>query len=246
MGFKITKILARRGMKVRFTDATHGKGAKDARIVIHCDGSLLNVEGSKSQVGVVGMVCSRSQVYGDEPDMEYREPNLPRARAPIKQQRYIMASPVLWLSQKSPRVANSTYAAEAQAVFLAFDTGCVLRQIYGELLFGSPLSDVPVDVKNDNLGVVRAIHAIVAQPTEKRMAGVIRAMREILSKGEIRTCSHIPGTAHMADPLTKALPANNLFYLLTGDKCEAYDPAEQLRKKRRAAAGKQYLYQPRY
>ena len=233
-------------MKIRFTDATQGKGAKDLRIVVRCDGSLLNAEGLKSQIGIVAMAMSKAQIYGDEPETEYREPDLPRARAQVKQGRYVRASPIMWQSQKSPRVANSTYAAEAQALFLAFDAGCVLRQLYGELPHGSPLARVPVDVKNDNLGVVRAVHAMVAQPSEKRMAGLISGMREILRKGEVRTCAHIPGSVNVAGALTKALPANNLYWLLTENRCETFHPADRNAKRRAAAAGKQYLFKMKY
>ena len=105
---------------------------------------------------------------------------------------------------------------------------------------------MPVDVKNANFGVVRAVRALVVQPTEKRMAGIVRAMREILEKGEVRTCAHIPGTANMADGLTKATPANNLYYILTENKCDAVDPAERVQKRRAAASGKQYLYDTKY
>ena len=232
-------------MKTKFTDVTLGKGHHDIRIVIHCDGSLLNAEGSRSQIGVVAIAMSRSQLYEDEPETEYRQPDLPRARSAVKMGRYVRATPIMWQSQRCPRVANSTYAAEAQSMFLAFDLGCVLRQLYGELMQGCPKARIPVDIKNDNLGLVRAIHAIVAQPAEKRLAGIINAMREMLSKGEIRTCAHIPGAANMADALTKALPGHHLIWLLAENRCEAFNPADISKKRRMAAAGKQYLFNTR-
>ena len=115
-------IKARRDVKIVFSDITNkdkkkgATGINGVRINAHCDASLMNVEGSRSQIGVVAMIMSIT----DEitlPQDEYRAPDRKLARNMIKNQPYVKACPIVWSSFKCQRVATSSYASELQAAF---------------------------------------------------------------------------------------------------------------------------------
>ena len=64
----IRKAKGRQGVKIRFSDITNDDpktgttGIDDIRVVVHCDGSLMNAERSKTQLGIMGMIMSKSEV----------------------------------------------------------------------------------------------------------------------------------------------------------------------------------------
>ena len=83
------------------------------------------------------------------------------------------ASPILWKSQRSPRVANSSQAAEIFGLFMGLDAAIVLRSLVSEILYATPLKEMVVDVRKDNLTVVRSVHQVGNMTTEKRLQGCL-------------------------------------------------------------------------
>ena len=153
----------------------------------------------------------------------------------------IDAVPILWKSQKSPRVANSSHSAELQAMFMALDIGCITRTLVSECLFGNSNRVVSVDLRNDNLNVIRAVNMLGNTPQEKRLQGIIESMKEILFSGEVTTISYTPGIINAADELTKITAGNQLHVLLMSNRIRC--PSEEIlfQKFMRAHNNKQYL-----
>ena len=138
-------------------------------------------------------------------------------------------------------MATSSYGSELQAIFGAFDVGSVLRALYSELLWGHPVGKIQVDVRNDNLCLANSINAITAITKEKRLAALLMCLRETLQSGEINDVGYIPGTANMADALTKSLTGNDLMLLMTQNKCAMMSSVEKSQKWYQTATDKQYL-----
>ena len=235
----IRKLHSRRGQKIIFTDIAHGD-IEDIRINIHCDASLTNADKLRSQIGVCAMIASKRE-HVDLPQEMHRKPDLARAKVLVKNKPLVNASPIMWSSSKCQRIATSSYGAELQSIFRAFDVGCVLRQLYSELLWGHPVGRIVVDVRNDNLCLVNSINAITAITQEKRLAALLMCLRETLASGEINQVGYIPGTANMADALTKSLAGNDLMFLMTQNKCAMMSSVEKSQKWRKTASDKQYL-----
>ena len=163
----IRKLKARSGLKVKFTDVLNRK-VEDLRVVIHCDaGSIETIEKSKSQIGVIAMIQSRETkvIY---PEDNFRLPDVKGARKAVKNQPYIKSVPIFWTSGKSERVAVSSFAAELQAIYCAFDAGTVLRQLYSELICGHSAGFIPVEIRNDQISVVNALNGMSAIPTDSK------------------------------------------------------------------------------
>ena len=242
----IRKARARKSVKILFTDITNSDpqigpvGINDIRINIHCDASLMNTESLRSQIGVVAMFMSKTEDT-QIPHEEYRKPDRALAKKLIKNQPYVKACPIVWSSFKCQRVATSSYASELQAVFAAFDMACVLRTIGSELLHGHPCNKMQVDVRNDNLNIVNAIHGINAISQEKRLMATLMSLREMLMRNEVSTLKFIPGTVNLADVLTKGTTGNDIVWLLTKNECIQVSHEEQKKKHDRTATGKQYL-----
>ena len=229
----VRKVLMRPDAKVRFTDVTKGRGIDDVGILIYSDGALMNTVEKRSQIGCVAMLVSNTRprkivsAESLKKDMDVY---------PI-----IDAVPILWKSQKSPRVANSSHSAELQAMFMALDIGCITRTLVSECLFGNANRVVSVDLRNDNLNVIRAVNMLGNTPQEKRLQGIIESMKEILFSGEVTTISYTPGIINAADELTKITPGNQLHVLLMNNRIRC--PSEEIlfQKFMRAHNNKQYL-----
>merc|ERR1711942_19691 len=120
----------------------------------------------------------------------------------------IPAVPIMWKSQKSPRVATSSHAAEIQGLFLGLDMSCVLRTFLAEIIYGNPLIAITADVRSDNLNVVRAPRQLGNIGENKRLQTVIESMKELVSESAINSISFTPGNLNVADEMTKVAAAN--------------------------------------
>ena len=118
----------------------------DIRVVVHCDGSLMNAERSKTQLGIMGMIMSKSEMIKKD-----AERSMKYEKTKIETYPTLRAVPIYWGSFKSPRVATSTFGAELQAIFHAVDLGTMLRCLVSGLVFGQPRVEIQVDVRNDGL-----------------------------------------------------------------------------------------------
>ena len=160
----------------------------------------------------------------------------------VKNKPYIQAVPIMWVSNKSQRVATSSYGSELQAVFQAFDAGAVLRSLVSELLFGRDEKSIQVDVRNDNLSLVNSINAIGAITQEKRLIAMLESLREMLNEREIKSIGFIPGATNLADGLTKSTTGCDLQSLLMENRCVMVTQEEKKVKMWKTAADKQYLF----
>jgi len=235
----IRKLHSKRGQMIRFTDVVDGD-IDDIRANIHCDASLMNVAGSKSQIGVCAMITSKSEenMY---PKNTFGKAEMELVREIAKRKPFIKCTPIMWGSWKSHRVATSSYGSELQAVFAAFDAGTVLRQLMSELMYGHSFGKIQVDVRNDNLSLVNSINAITRITQEKRLTATLMSLREMLKKNEIESVGFIPGTTNLADCLTKATSGSDIQLLLTENKCSMFSKEEKKEKMYKVAADKQYL-----
>ena len=200
----------------------------------------MNAESMRSQIGVVAMFMSRTE-DAQIPSEEYRKPDRAFARKLVKSQPYVKACPIVWSSFKCQRVATSSCAGELQAVFAAFDMAVVLRTIGSELLHGHLCNKMQVDVRNDNLDIVGAIHGINAISQEKRLMATLMSLREMLIRNEVFTLKFTPGAVNLADVLTKGTTGNDIIWLLTRNEAIQVSHEEYRKKHDRTASNKQYL-----
>ena len=164
-----------------------------------------------------------------------------KAKGDIGQYPIIPACPILWKSQKSPRVANSSGAAETQALFMTVDIACTIRSLLGELLYGTPLRRIPVDIRGDNLNTIRAVHMMGAIPADRRMQGIVASMKEMILNEDVNSISYVPGKVNIADEMTKSTSGNMVFELATQNHVRV--PSEEVLWKQFAKThtNKQYL-----
>ena len=91
--------------------------AKELSIEIHCDsGQILTRTGSKAQIGICGFL--RRQIAEQTKNGEFQQ-----------------GITISWVSNKSPRVATSSFAGEIQAVCYGFDMARMLKGLMAELFF---------------------------------------------------------------------------------------------------------------
>ena len=132
----------------------------------------------------------------------------------------------MWKSQRSPRVANSSQAAEIFGLFMGIDAATTLKSLTSEILYATPLKEVMIDIRNDNVNTVRAVHQMGNTSTEKRLQSIINAMRLMVCEEAIASVSYIPGGINIADELAKATSGNMLFNLLSRNKIQV--PTEEV------------------
>ena len=70
-----------------------------------------------------------------------------------------------------------TLDEEIFGLFMGLDAAIVLRSLVSEILYATPLKEMVVDVRNDNLTVVRSVHQMGNMTTEKRLQGLIQSMK---------------------------------------------------------------------
>ena len=225
---------------IKFTDVTKGRGVDDVRILLMTDGALMNVEDKKSQIGMVGMLMSKTEQYKD-PDFSWITPDQASNKKPKNAYPYVEASPILWKSQRSPRVANSSQAAEIFGLFMGLDAAIVLRSLVSEILYATPLKEMVVDVRNDNLTVVRSVHQMGNMTTEKRLQGLIQSMKLTIQEENVASVSWIDGKINIADEFTKSTDGNMITALLTENRIQVPDEEVLFEKYQRTHTDRQYL-----
>ena len=225
---------------IKFHDVTKGKGVEDVRIVVMTDGALMNAEEKKSQVGIVAAILSKTEQYSD-PDFEEILPSQVTKKKPETPYPFIGATPIMWKSQRSPRVATSSKAAEVFGLFLGVDAAVTLRKLVCEILYGTPLKPFTVDIRNDNVDVVRSVHQMGNASTEKRVQSLINSMRLLITEEDVASVRWIPGDINIADELTKPTDGNKLFKLLCKNKIQVPTKEAIFRKYQRTHTSKQHL-----
>ena len=76
---------------------------------------------------------------------------------------------ISWVSNKSHRVATSSFDGEIQEVFYGFDIARMLKDLLAELLFGNMGSGTPTYVRNDNSTVAYQADSANTVTNEKRI-----------------------------------------------------------------------------
>ena len=130
---------------------------------------------------------------------------------------------------------------------MALDTACILRMLLGGILYGNPHLEIAVDLRSDNLNVIRAVHMLGNVPQEKRLQAVIESTKELVFSEEITSISYAPGSINISDEMTKITTGNLTHMLLMENKIKS--PSEEIifSKYMRAHTNKQYfLLQNRY
>ena len=82
------------------------------------------------------------------------------------------------------------------------------------MIYGNPLIAIQVDIRNDNLNVIRALHQLGNIGENKRLQTVIESMKELVTESSINSISFTPGNLNIADEMTKVAPAN-LMHLIS-------------------------------
>ena len=201
------KMHSRQDASIIFTDFTDGRGIQDIGLLTYTDGALMNTVENRSQIGIVAMLASNSRPRTPVTNFnDFKAKNMDACET-------IPTVPIMWKSQKSPRVATSSHAAEIQGLFLGLDMSCVLRTFLAEVIYGNPLIAIQVDIRNDNLNVIRALHQLGNIGENKRLQTVIESMKELVDESAINSISYTPGSLNIADEMTKVTPANMIHLL---------------------------------
>ena len=238
----VKKMRARRQMEVNFTDVCNGDESQ-VQIQVHTDsGSIRNMEGYKAQTGIVGILCAKNALRMYDSKDKFIPHLNNKAKNQWQKPAYIEACPIMWMSNKSERVATSSFSGEIQAVDKAIDVGCVLKTLYSELLKGHPRGDIPVIIKNDNLSLVHDINSITAVTRDKRMNATLASIRGAINDRIVHEVSWISGLFNVANGLTKdSDTGNNIHYLLAYNKLAVSTKKEDEDRQYRMDIGKQYL-----
>ena len=110
-------------------------GEREIAIGIHCDaGRILTKTGSRAQIGIC---VFRENKLRNRQNGEFHH-----------------GIAISWASNKSHRVATSSFAGEIQAVFYGFDMARTLQGLLAELLFGNMGVEIPTYVRKDNAAAV--------------------------------------------------------------------------------------------
>ena len=236
----IKKMKARQQIKIEFSDVLEGN-LENLQIQVHCDsGSIMNMSGYKSQTGIMAVLVSKNAIK-ELPDETYRSQLNNKARTKKKNGAFIRACPIMWQSNKTTRVATSTFGGEIQSIYTAVDVGSVLRTLFSELLYGHARGKVSVVVKNDNLGLVHRVNSITAIPQEKRLNATLLSIRDSIINGEVDECDWISGVINLANGLTKSETGNDLHWLLQYNKLVVSTKKEEDKKMFATHLDKQYI-----
>jgi hypothetical protein len=242
----IRKIKQRPDMKVYFSDVTKGKGIDDLRLVVYCDAALMNADKHKSQIGYVACLMSKTEQY-KIPDFEYIDPISIRKKKPTHAYPYVEACPISWRSMQSPRVAQSSFAAELQALFLGTDVTCVFRTLLSELLYGTPLYRMQTEIRNDNLSIVKSVQSLANVKTqEKRLNTLITSIKDLIDDQEISKVTYVPTDINVSDEMTKGTGGNNVYHLMTFNIIQVARQEAIWKRHAQASTQKQYLIDTRH
>ena len=107
--------------------------------------------------------------------------------------------PLSWQAGKIKRVVRSTIAAEALSLQEALEDGLFLKSHIEELL---GIINIPVIAYIDNRSVMDAVYS-TKQVDDKRLRLDLGAIRESVNRGEITAIRWCPGSAQIANCMTK-------------------------------------------
>ena len=114
---------------------------------------------------------------------------------------------IAWQSHRVRRVVRSTIAAEIMEAGSLIDRVFWVRSLFNEVVTGkSVASIIPVDLKSDCESFVSHVKSLSNGVAEKRLVAEIHAIRESLTRGEIRSIQHISTKDMVADGMTKYAP----------------------------------------
>ena len=102
-------------------------------------------------------------------------------------------------SKRVRRVGRSTFAVELLNQLTCLDTVMFVKAMAMEV-FGQELD---THLRCDALSVVKHVHSLRQQPTERRLSADIDAIREALQENVLTTFEHVPGRYNVSDGLTK-------------------------------------------
>merc|ERR1712055_438175 len=124
---------------------------------------------------------------------------------------------------------------------MGLDAAIVLRSLVSEILYATPLKEMVVDVRNDNLTVVRSVHQMGNMTTEKRLQGLIQSMKLTIQEENVASVSWIDGKINIADEFTKSTDGNMITALLTENRIQVPDEEVLFEKYQRTHTDRQYL-----
>jgi hypothetical protein len=125
--------------------------------------------------------------------------------------------PLSWQAKKIKRVVRSTIAAETLSMLEGLEDGFCLRKLLEEVL-NLPAKSIPLEAYNDNRSVVEAVYS-TKLVDDKRLRLDIGAVREMLQSGEVNVIRWCPGSAQIANCMTKkGAPGNQLLNVLQSGK----------------------------
>jgi len=169
-------------------------------IITYGDSSFANVEGEKSQAGIV---CSLTE----KPDLVWRG-------------RFDLQVPISWNSSTVKRIVRSTLAAEAYSVSEAVEHGQWLRHILTEFQLATKTpSGAPVPIRTVELECVKrplitftdshnladTVGKDAGTCADKRLRIVISMLRQAFAPGEGTVLLWLQTVYMVADGLTKLL-----------------------------------------
>ena len=110
-------------------------------------------------------------------------------------------------------VAGGCWSASSSAEEVGAAGSIFLKNPLGELLFGSPLRKMEIDVRGDNINTIRAVHMLGTVSTDKRMQGIIESLKEMIRFEDVNSISYVPGTVNIADEMAKSTSGKMIYDL---------------------------------
>jgi hypothetical protein len=123
---------------------------------------------------------------------------------------------ISWQARKIKRVVRSTLAAEALALQEGLEDSIYVKRMLQEIM--NLDGNIPIVAYNDNRSVVDNIHS-TKLVDDKRLRIDIGALKESLRNGELTSVNWCPGSAQIANCMTKkGAAANNLLSVIQTGK----------------------------
>lgn len=123
--------------------------------------------------------------------------------------------PITWQANKIKRVVRSTIAAEALSLLEGLEASYYYRKMIENML-GLAHKTIDISAYTDNKSVVEAVYS-TKMVDDKRLRVDIAAIRELLQRNEISDIRWCPGSAQLADCMTKQ--GSPGYYLLEVLQC---------------------------
>ena len=145
----------------------------EAKLICFCDASFANLTGGSSQGGHLIFVIDKKGVY----------------------------CLINWQSHKLKRVVTSTLSAECLAAVEAIDHCLHIRVCLAEIL-GTKTESIDIHILTDNKSLHEAAHTTTSVKN-RRLQIELSALREAITRGEIKEFRWVNGSLQMANLLTK-------------------------------------------